>query len=312
MQFPELSNDVRTKTTMEKEFGAVTFIPGHKGARYPHCNSIYIKKAGLLIDPASNREYTSQLADQQKVRTVCLSHWHEDHYKDIDLFESSYFWISEIDAIPFSDLDTYFEWYGLVGPESETLRRVLTPQLLDQFHYQPRVPDRFLQDGDKIDLGGLTMEVLHTPGHSPGHLAFLFLEPAILFLGDYTLEKFGPWYGDPYANLEDTIQSVQRLSKIPAELWICSHGQGIMENNPGQKWAGYLHAIDRRDDRLLGYLKNPRALEEIVNQWLIIGKPEQITDYERFGEQAHVQKHLTRLLNRGLISEEAGRYVRLS
>jgi glyoxylase-like metal-dependent hydrolase (beta-lactamase superfamily II) len=297
---------------MVKQFGPLTFIPGHKNARYPHCNSLYIKRAGLFIDPASNREYCSQLAERKEVHTVCLSHWHEDHYKDIDLFEGAEFWISEIDAVPFNSMDVYFEWYGLASPEGATLRTLLTPQLMDQFHYKPRKPNRFLKDGEVVDLGVVTMEVIHTPGHSPGHLAFLFREPAILFLGDYTLEKFGPWYGDPYASLEDTIQSVRRLSRIPAELWVCGHGKGIMENNPGEKWNQYLQAIEQREERLLSYLASPHSLEEIVNQWLIIGEPDQITDYERFGEQAHVQKHLTRLLDKGLIAEAAGRYVRLS
>jgi glyoxylase-like metal-dependent hydrolase (beta-lactamase superfamily II) len=296
---------------MEKQFGAVTFIAGENGARYPHCNSIYIRMAGLLIDPASNRDHSRHLAERDQVRTICLSHWHEDHYKDIDLFESADFWISEIDAVPFTDMDTYFEWYGLGTSEGESLRNTLKPVLIDQFHYQPRTPERLLKDGEKIDLGVLTMEVVHTPGHSPGHLAFLFVEPGILFLGDYTLEKFGPWYGDPHASLDDTIRSVQRLSKIPAELWICSHGKGIIENNPLQMWERYLNAIDQRDERLLGYLRNPRLMKEIVQQWLIIGKPDHVTDYERFGEQAHVKKHLTRLLQKKLISEESGRYFRV-
>ena len=294
---------------MEKQFGAVTFIPGDKGARYPHCNSIYIRKTGLIIDPASNRDYTRQLAEREEVRTVCLSHWHEDHYKDIDLFENADFWISEIDAVPFSDLDTYFDWYGLAGPEGKSLRRFLAPQILEQFHYQPRKPDRFLKDGEEIDLGVVTMEVLHTPGHSPGHLAFLFQELGILFLGDYTLEKFGPWYGDPYASLEETIQSVKRLSKVPAELWITGHGNGIYKSNPGKMWEEYLNVIERRDEKLLNFLNESRTLDEIVDQWIVLGKPVKPTDYERFGEQAHVHKHLDRLLQKNLITEENGRYT---
>lgn len=34
------------------------------------------------------------------------------------------------------------------------------------------VPERWLQDGDRIDLGELTLEVLHCPGHTPGHVVF--------------------------------------------------------------------------------------------------------------------------------------------
>ena len=98
--FYSISHDFRMKYTMERQFGAISFIPGYNCARYPYCNSLYIRKAGFFIDPASNRDYTSQIARRREVRTVCLSQWHEDHYKDIDLFERADIWISEIDAAP--------------------------------------------------------------------------------------------------------------------------------------------------------------------------------------------------------------------
>ncbi len=41
-----------------------------------------------------------------------------------------------------------------------------------------------LQHGDQIDLGGRSLEVLHTPGHSPGSLSFLDREAGALFCGD--------------------------------------------------------------------------------------------------------------------------------
>jgi glyoxylase-like metal-dependent hydrolase (beta-lactamase superfamily II) len=41
-----------------------------------------------------------------------------------------------------------------------------------------------LQHGDRIDLGGRSLEVLHTPGHSPGSLSFLDREAGALFCGD--------------------------------------------------------------------------------------------------------------------------------
>ncbi len=45
-------------------------------------------------------------------------------------------------------------------------------------------PTGWLNDGDTIDLGGRTLEVIHTPGHSPGSVSFLDREARVLFPGD--------------------------------------------------------------------------------------------------------------------------------
>jgi hypothetical protein len=45
-------------------------------------------------------------------------------------------------------------------------------------------PTRLLHDGDTIDVGGRTVTVLHTPGHSPGHMCFWEAETGYLFTGD--------------------------------------------------------------------------------------------------------------------------------
>jgi glyoxylase-like metal-dependent hydrolase (beta-lactamase superfamily II) len=45
-------------------------------------------------------------------------------------------------------------------------------------HYQP------LEDGQRLDVAGLTIEVLHTPGHTPGHCCFLLRDEGVLFAGD--------------------------------------------------------------------------------------------------------------------------------
>ena len=45
-------------------------------------------------------------------------------------------------------------------------------------------PTGFLEDGDRIDLGARTLEVIHTPGHSPGGVSFLDRAARTLFVGD--------------------------------------------------------------------------------------------------------------------------------
>jgi glyoxylase-like metal-dependent hydrolase (beta-lactamase superfamily II) len=135
------------------------------------------------------------------------------------------------------------DWYRVESPAARDYWREI---LKKQFHFRPRRPARFLRDGELIDLGVVTVEVLRTPGHSPGQLALFFREPKILFLGDYDLAPIGPWYGEVYATIEDTFQSIRRLKDIPAELWLTCHGKGVFDRIPDDRWQQYEAAIHDR------------------------------------------------------------------
>jgi glyoxylase-like metal-dependent hydrolase (beta-lactamase superfamily II) len=45
-------------------------------------------------------------------------------------------------------------------------------------------PDRWLEDGDKVAVGNLTLDVLHTPGHTPGHVCFFHAPSKLAIVGD--------------------------------------------------------------------------------------------------------------------------------
>ncbi|MBE0558333.1 MAG: MBL fold metallo-hydrolase, partial [Proteobacteria bacterium] len=184
----------------EQTFGPIRFIPGDNRGRYPFCNSLYIEGAGVLIDPASNRERLIRLRAEQRVKMVWLSHWHEDHFMHLDLFDDLPLWISPSDTPPLADISIFLQWYGF----SEEERIFWEPLLRDQFHYRRRFPARHLIGGETIKLGELTVDVIATPGHTPGHLAFFFREPSVLFAGDYDLTRFGPWYGDLFSDIDQT------------------------------------------------------------------------------------------------------------
>jgi len=66
-------------------------------------------------------------------------------------------------------------------------------------------------DGDLLDLGGRTLEVLYLPGHTPGNIALLDRENRILFGGDTAQE--GPiWLFEADASLEAFLESLRRLA----------------------------------------------------------------------------------------------------
>lgn len=51
-------------------------------------------------------------------------------------------------------------------------------------HARPFTPDRWLEDGDTVTVGNDTLQVLHTPGHTPGHVVFFHAPSKLALVGD--------------------------------------------------------------------------------------------------------------------------------
>jgi len=295
------------KDPEEQHFGPVWFIPGENQGKYPFCHSLYIEGAGILIDPASDRERLLRLRQDQGVKMVWLSHAHEDHFMHLDLFDDLPLWISDKDSSSLSGLEMFLDCYGIDNHDyRDHWRRIIE----EEFHFKSRKPAQFLQGGQIIDLGTVTVEVISTPGHTPGHLAFFFREPKVLFMGDYDLTKFGPFYGDVHASIEQIIDSVNRLKRIPAKVFLTSHETGVFMGDPGKLWDDYLNVIFDREDRLLEFLNEPRTIEEIVEAWIIYGRSREPKAFFELGERALMNKHLERLVRLGKVFKEEDKYIK--
>ncbi|MFP5409701.1 MAG: MBL fold metallo-hydrolase [Gammaproteobacteria bacterium] len=76
----------------------------------------------------------------------------------------------------------------IVGPErSEQFWLDLLPQQAELFGFPPAVaftPDQWLEDGDTVEVGAIRFEVLHCPGHTPGHVVFYQPQARLAFVGD--------------------------------------------------------------------------------------------------------------------------------
>jgi len=96
---------------------------------------------------------------------------------------------------------------------------------------------------------------------------------------------------------------MDRLLKLPADVYITSHEMGILEGDIAVVVEQYLDAIDRREKKLVEFLKQPRTLKEIVNHWIIYGKERTPRFFFEYGEEAMMRKHLERLLRKGLVRQ---------
>jgi glyoxylase-like metal-dependent hydrolase (beta-lactamase superfamily II) len=110
----------------------------------------------------------------------------------------------------------------------------VAPELADRLHapillhpddlplwdltHPDRLPDSDLADGMALTVGGTDIEVLHTPGHSPGSVCFRVARLGLVFTGD-TLFKGGPGATNrSFADFPTIIDSIRyRLFTLPAE-----------------------------------------------------------------------------------------------
>jgi glyoxylase-like metal-dependent hydrolase (beta-lactamase superfamily II) len=95
----------------------------------------------------------------------------------------------------------------------------------DAFSIRSCEPSRLLFDGDIIDLGDRSFEVLHIPGHSPGSIGLFEAETGILFSGDVVhngssgIGRYILYHSD----LDDWLASVERLRRIPVRTVHAGH-----------------------------------------------------------------------------------------
>ena len=160
---------------------------------------------------------------------VVLTHEHYDHVAGAWRF----------DEIVHSDNPAALKVLA-AGRDNASLQKYITPDYL--WKSLPRdfdarnwtipaiVPTRLVEDGETIDLGGRALEVIATPGHSPGQVCFLDRRSRILFSGDHFFP--GPLYAHASdVNMADYIASNQKLVRRLDEFDHISSGH----NDP---WVG--------------------------------------------------------------------------
>lgn len=81
-----------------------------------------------------------------------------------------------------------------------------------------------LNEGDEVKVGGITLQVLHTPGHTPGQLSFKFAN--LLFSGDniYRDACVGVIDAHHGSSIPDFLRSLVRIRDDDAEFLLPSHG----------------------------------------------------------------------------------------
>ena len=124
-----------------------------------------------LIDPGGEAERLlgEVAARELTLEKILLTHGHLDHVgAAVELRDAL--------GIP------------IVGPQREEQFWLdMLPQQAELFGFPPMqafTPDQWLDDGDRVEVGSIRFDVLHCPGHTPGHVVFFQPQARLAFVGD--------------------------------------------------------------------------------------------------------------------------------
>ncbi|GAA2990134.1 MBL fold metallo-hydrolase [Actinokineospora diospyrosa] len=142
----------------------------------------------VVIDAAHDPDEILAAVGDRVVRAIICTHAHDDH----------------INAA--ADLATATDALVHLHPADDPLWRVLYPDA----DYEP------LHDGQQFEVGGVFLEVLHTPGHAPGAVCVYAPQLDAIFTGD-TLFQGGPGAtGRSFSDFPTIIDSIsERLLALP-------------------------------------------------------------------------------------------------
>lgn len=105
-------------------------------------------------------------------------------------------------------------------------------------------PSSYWQDGDVLDCGDYSIELIHTPGHVSNHLCFLLAEERLLFTGDHVLQGTTPVILPPDGNMAHYLGSLERLQKL--DLLMLAPGHGDVMHEPQQEISKLIqHRLQR-------------------------------------------------------------------
>ncbi len=181
-----------------------------------NCTLIWDAGTGLgaVIDPGGDLDRIEAAIKEvgMKPEKILITHGHIDHAAGAD------------------------EMRARLGVEIEGPHRA-DKILLDNLVKQGRdygiparnlTPDRWLEEGDIVTLGGHVFEILHCPGHSPGSVVFVNRENKLLIVGDVLFRGSIGRTDFPYCD-HDALISAIKTKLLPlgdAYAFICGHGPG--------------------------------------------------------------------------------------
>lgn len=112
------------------------------------------------------------------------------------------------------------------------------PGMAAQYGFPPALaftPDRYLEEGETVRVGDLSLDVLHVPGHTPGHVVFVHAPSGVAIVGDTLFQGSIGRTDFPYGDHDLLISGiVQKLLPLGDQV-VCLPGHGAVTSIGDEK-----------------------------------------------------------------------------
>ncbi|MFW2405431.1 MAG: MBL fold metallo-hydrolase [Gammaproteobacteria bacterium] len=125
-------------------------------------------------------------------------------------------------------------------------------------------PETIMQDGDSLNTDEFTLRAVHTPGHAPNHLCYLYEELGWLFTGDHVMNGSTVVIDPPDGNMNEYLASLRRVRALDLSKLAPGHGDLLDDPRAEIDWI-IEHRLDRQS-RLVAALSSAheKTEEELV------------------------------------------------
>jgi hydroxyacylglutathione hydrolase len=168
----------------------------------------------LIVDPGDEGEKLLGAIDALGVTLdgILITHTHFDHIgavAEVARTTGAEVWVPEIEAFVLEDINRFVPWPGF-GP------------------FENHKAEHTLKGGEQLELGGFQIDVLSTPGHSPGHVTFSIPDETAIFSGDVLFQQSIGRTDLPYGDHDTLMESIRMLiDTLPPETAVYPGHMGV-------------------------------------------------------------------------------------
>jgi len=195
-----------------------------------NCNSYFIGgDVPVLIDPGHQHLVKNLINQMEKdknrfedIRLIFATHVHPDHFEATQTFARAGVLLAlhpEEEKFMKEAGGEFYRGFGMEMPEIKV--------------------DFFLKEGE-LKLGTKTLQVLHTPGHSPGSISLYWPEKKALFTGDVVFAMGVGRTDFPGGDGNLLRDSIERLARLDAEWVLSGHGEVLKGKKNIQRNFSYV------------------------------------------------------------------------